>query len=207
MRGGAVNSFIVAGTSTLISLVAGSLAAYAFARLRFRLKGPLLATLIVTQLLPSVAIIIPMYIIMRTLNLLDTVWALILANITIILPLIIWILKGYFESLPEGLEEAARIDGCSRVGTLVRIILPLSAPGIAASGMFAFIIAWNEFFTAFILSSTMNSDAERHNFEFSVKWVSITWPCPQLELTGLPVVALVFQRYIVQGLTAGAMKG
>ncbi|NLM41418.1 MAG: carbohydrate ABC transporter permease [Firmicutes bacterium] len=211
MRGGALNSFVVASISTLISLVAGSLAAYAFTRLRFRLKGPLLATLIVTQLLPSVAIITPMYIIMRTLNLLDTVWALILANITIILPLIIWILKGYFESLPEGLEEAARIDGCSRVGTLVRIILPLSAPGLAASGMFAFIIAWNEFFTAFILSSTMNSKTLSVIIsEFSSK-VGIDYVAMSTAgvLTSLPpvILALVFQRYIVQGLTAGAMKG
>lgn len=211
LRRGAVNSIIIAGTSTFISLAAGSFAAYAFTRLNFKLKGPLLATLLVTQLLPTVSIIIPLYIIMRTFGLLDTRWALILANITIILPLIIWILKSYFESIPEGLEEAARIDGCTRFGTIFRIILPLSAPGLAASGMFAFIIAWNEFFTAFILSSTINAKTLSVIVsEFSSK-VGIDYVAMSTAgvLTSLPpvILALIFQRYIVQGLTAGAVKG
>lgn len=211
LRSGAFNSVIIAGVSTLISLIAGSLAAYAFTRLNFKFKGPLLATLLVTQLLPTVSIIIPLYIIMRALGLLDTKWALMLANITIILPLIIWILKSYFESIPEGLEEAARIDGCTRFGTIFRIILPLSAPGLAASGMFAFIIAWNEFFTAFILSSTVNAKTLSVIVsEFSSK-VGIDYVAMSTAgvLTSLPpvILALIFQKYIVQGLTAGAVKG
>jgi multiple sugar transport system permease protein len=125
--------------------------------------------------------------------------------------MIIWILRGYFAGLPEGLEEAARIDGCTRIGTIVRIMLPLSAPGLAASGMFAFIVAWNEFFTAFILSSTMDSKTLSVVIsEFSSK-VGIDYVAMATAgvLASIPpvVLAIVFQRYIVQGLTAGAVKG
>lgn len=211
LRRGSVNSLLVAGGATLISLVAGSLAAYAVTRLRFRLQGSFLATMLATQLLPTVVLIIPMYMVFRNLRLLDTPFALMLADIAIILPLIIWILKGYFEGIPEELEDAARIDGCTRAGALVRVVLPLSRPGLAASGMFAFIIAWNEFFTAFILSATLDSKTLSVIVaEFSSK-VGVDYVAMSTAgvLTSLPPVllALFFQRYIIQGLTAGAVKG
>lgn len=211
VRRGSLNSLLIAGGATLISLVAGSLAAYAVARLRFRLQGSFLATMLATQLLPTVVLIIPMYVVFRNLRLLDTPIALMLADIAIILPLIIWILKGYFEGIPEELEDAARIDGCTRAGALVRVVLPLSRPGLAASGMFAFIIAWNEFFTAFILSATLDSKTLSVIVaEFSSK-VGVDYVAMSTAgvLTSLPPVllALVFQRYIIQGLTAGAVKG
>ena len=210
VRRGSLNSLLIAGGATLISLVAGSLAAYAVARLRFRLQGSFLATMLATQLLPTVVLIIPMYVVFRNLRLLDTPIALMLADIAIILPLIVWILKGYFEGIPEELEDAARIDGCTRAGALVRVVLPLSRPGLAASGMFAFIIAWNEFFTAFILSSTLDSKTLSVIVaEFSSK-VGVDYVAMSTAgvLTSLPPVllALVFQRYIIQGLTAGAVK-
>lgn len=211
LRRGAVNSLLVAGGATIASLVAGSLAAYAVTRLRFRFQGPFLATMLATQLLPTVVIIIPMYVVFRNLHLLDTPWALMLADIAIILPLIVWILKGYFEGIPEELEDSARIDGCTRAGALFRVVLPLSRPGLAASGMFAFIIAWNEFFTAFILSSTLDSKTLSVIVaEFSSK-VGVDYVAMSTAgvLTSIPplLLALVFQRYIIQGLTAGAVKG
>lgn len=211
VRRGSLNSLLIAGGATLISLTAGSLAAYAVARLRFRLQGSFLATMLATQLLPTVVLIIPMYVVFRNLRLLDTPIALMLADIAIILPLIIWILKGYFEGIPEELEDAARIDGCTRAGALFRIVLPLSRPGLAASGMFAFIIAWNEFFTAFILSSTLDSKTLSVIVaEFSSK-VGVDYVAMSTAgvLTSLPpiLLALFFQRYIIQGLTAGAVKG
>lgn len=211
LRRGAINSLLIAGGATIISLVAGSLAAYAVTRLRFRLQGTFLVTMLATQLLPTVVLIIPMYVVFRNLHLLDTPWALMFADIAIILPLIIWILKGYFEGIPAELEDAARIDGCTRAGALVRIVLPLSKPGLAASGMFAFIIAWNEFFTAFILSSTLDSKTLSVIVaEFSSK-VGVDYVAMSTAgvLTSIPPVllALVFQRYIIQGLTAGAVKG
>ncbi|BAS27907.1 carbohydrate ABC transporter permease [Limnochorda pilosa] len=211
LRRGALNSLVVATGATFLALAAGSLAAYAVTRLRFRLRGPFLATLLVTQLLPPVVLIIPMYVIFRSLRLLDTVWALMLADLAIILPLIVWILKGYFEGVPEGLEEQARIDGCTRAGALFRVVLPLSAPGLAAGGMFAFIVAWNEFFTAFIFSSTLQSKTLSVIVsEFSSK-VGIDYVAMSTAgvLTSIPPVllALLFQRYIIRGLTAGAVKG
>ena len=211
LRRGGLNSLLVAGGATLISLTAGALAAYAVTRLRFRFQGPFLATMLVTQLLPTVVLIIPMYVVFLNLRLLDTPVALMLADVAIILPLIVWILKGYFESIPEELEDAARIDGCTRASALVRVVLPLSRPGLAASGMFAFIIAWNEFFTAFILSSTLDSKTLSVIVaEFSSK-VGVDYVAMSTAgvLTSLPPVllALVFQRYIIQGLTAGAVKG
>lgn len=211
VRMGALNSLIVAGGATLVSLAAGSMAAYAVSRLRFRLKGPFLTTMLATQLLPTVVIIIPMYMVFRGLGLLDNVVALMLADIAIILPLIIWILKGYFEGIPLSLEDAARVDGCTRAGALVRVVLPLSRSGLAAAGMFAFIIAWNEFFTAFILSATLRSKTLSVIVaEFSSKvGVDYTAMATAGVLASLPPVllALFFQRYIIQGLTAGAVKG
>ena len=211
VRAGALNSVIVAGLATMVSLLAGSLSAYAVSRLRFRLKGAFLATMLATQLLPTVVIIIPMYIVFRSIGLLDTVFALMLADIAIILPLITWILKGYFDGIPTSLEDAARIDGCTRASALFRVVLPLSSSGLAASGMFAFIIAWNEFFTAFILSSTLHSKTLSVIVaEFSSK-VGVDYVAMATAgvLTSLPPVllALFFQRYIIQGLTAGAVKG
>lgn len=211
LRRGGLNSLFVAGGATLISLMAGSLAAYAVSRLRFRLQGPFLVTMLATQLLPTVVLIIPMYVVFRYAGLLDTIWALMLADIAIILPLIIWILKGYFEGIPAELEAAARIDGCTRAGALFRVVLPLSRPGLAASGMFAFIIAWNEFFTAFIFSSTLDSKTLSVIVaEFSSK-VGVDYGAMSTAgvLTSIPPVllALLFQRYIIQGLTAGAVKG
>lgn len=210
LRRGAVNSLVVAGGATLTCLVASSLGAYAFSRLQFPMKRTFLITLLVTQLLPTVALIIPIYIIMLALNLLNTVWALMLAVTAMILPLMTWILRGYFASVPRGLEDAARIDGCSRLGTVFRIMLPLSAPGLAASGLFAFVIAWNEFFTAFILSSTMASKTlsvvvSEFTTKVGTDYVAMSTAGV---LTSLPpvILAILFQRYIVRGLTAGAVK-
>ncbi|MDY0095994.1 MAG: carbohydrate ABC transporter permease, partial [Candidatus Vecturithrix sp.] len=157
LKYGVYNSLIVAGTSTFVCLIAGSLAAYTFSRMRFRGKNVFFSMILATQFLPIVALMIPLYMIMRWLNLLNTRLALIIANCSFILPLVIWLMRGYFESVPKDLEEVARIDGCSRIGVIFRIVLPLSTPGLAASGIFAFIIAWNEFFTALILTSTLRS--------------------------------------------------
>ncbi|HKI55812.1 MAG TPA: carbohydrate ABC transporter permease [Trueperaceae bacterium] len=211
VRAGALNSVVVAGLATLVALFAGSLSAYAVSRLRFRLKGPFLVTMLATQLLPTVVIIIPMYMVFRSIGLLDTVFALMLADIAIILPLITWILKGYFDGIPSSLEDAARVDGCTRAGALFRVVMPLSSSGLAASGLFAFIIAWNEFFTAFILSSTLRSKTLSVIVaEFSSK-VGVDYVAMATAgvLASLPPVllALFFQRYIIQGLTAGAVKG
>ncbi len=211
LRYGFLNSLIIAGSSTLICLFAGTFAAYAFTRLNFKGKKPLYLLILITQFLPLAVLIIPLYIIMKNLGLLNTRLALILANCSFILPLMVWLMRSYFVSVPKDLEEVARIDGCSRFGTIFRIIIPLSTPGLAACGIFAFIIAWNEFFTAFILSSTLNSKTISVLLsEFSSK-VGIDYVAMASAgvIASLPpvVMALVFQKYIVQGLTGGAVKG
>ena len=167
--------------------------------------------ILATQFLPIVALIIPLYMIMRWLGLLNTRLALIIADCSFILPLIIWLMRGYFESVPKDLEDVARIDGCSRFGTIFRIVLPLSTPGLAASAIFAFIIAWNEFFSALILSSTLKSKTvsvliAEYSSKVGVDYVAMA---AAGVIASLPpvILALIFQKYIIQGLTAGAVKG
>ena len=211
LKYGLSNSLIIAGTSTLFCLFAGSLAAYAFSRLTFHGKGVLFAMILSTQFLPIVVLIIPLYMTMRWFGLLNTRLALIIADCSFILPLIIWLMRGYFESVPKDIEDMARIDGCSRFGAIFRIVLPLSTPGLAASGIFAFIIAWNEFFTALILSSTLRSKTisvliSEYSSKVGVDFVAMA---AAGVIASLPpvILAIIFQKYIVQGLTAGAVKG
>jgi multiple sugar transport system permease protein len=211
LKAGLVNSFAIAGSATLICLFAGSLAAYAFSRLRFRGKNVVFSFILLTQVLPLIVLIIPIYIIMGKLHLLNTIPALVIADCAFILPLVIWLMRSFFESIPRDLEEMARIDGCSRYATIFRIILPLSTPGLAASGIFTFIIAWNEFFSALVLSSTIRSKTISVIIsEFSSKvGVDYVAMASAGVIASIPpvLVALVFQKYIVDGLTAGSVKG
>lgn len=208
---GLLNSLAIAGSSTLFCLFAGSLAAYVFSRLRFRGKNVAFSFILLTQFMPMIVLIIPIYIIMSKLRILNTIPALVIADCAFILPLIIWLMRSYFESIPRDLEEMARIDGCSRFGTIFRIIMPLSTPGLAASGIFAFIISWNEFFSALILSSTLNSKTisviiSEYSSKVGVDYVAMASGGVVASLPPV-ILALVFQKYIVQGLTAGAVKG
>jgi len=208
---GLFNSLVIAATVTLFCLMAGSFAAYAFSRLKFRGQKIVFGFILLTQYLPMIVLIIPLYIIMGRLGLLNTLPALIIADCAFVLPLVIWLMRGFFESVPRDLEEMARMDGCSRFGTFFRIVVPLSTPGLAASGIFAFIIAWNEFFSALILSSTLHSKTISVLIsEFSSKvGVDYVAMASAGVLASLPpvILALVFQKFIVQGLTAGAVKG
>ena len=208
---GLFNSFVIATSVTVFCLMAGSFAAYVFSRLKFRGQNVVFSLILVTQYLPLIVLIIPLYIVMARIGMLNTLPALIVADAAFVLPLIIWLMRGFFESVPRDLEEMARIDGSSRFGTFFRIILPLSTPGLAASGIFAFIIAWNEFFSALILSTTLKSKTISVLIsEFSSK-VGIDYVAMASAgvVASLPpvILALIFQKYIVQGLTAGAVKG
>lgn len=208
---GLFNSTVVAVSVTVFCLMAGSFAAYAFSRLRFRGQNVVFGFLLVTQYLPIVVLIIPLYILMARLGLLNTLPALMAADAAFILPLIIWLMRGFFESVPRSLEEMARIDGCSRFGTFFRIILPLSTPGLAASGIFAFIIAWNEFFSALVLTSTLRSKTisvliSEFTSKVGIDYVAMASAGVVASLPPV-ILALLFQKYIVKGLTAGAVKG
>ncbi|MGE5606327.1 MAG: carbohydrate ABC transporter permease [Bacteroidota bacterium] len=204
------NSLVVSLSATLFCLIIGALAAYAFARLNFWLKKQLLIIVIAIRMLPEIALVVPLYILMRTLHLMDTPLVLILVYTSFLLPFIIWLLKSYFESIPKELEEAAYVDGASRIQILGRIILPLSVPGLITSGIFALLTAWDEFLFALIFTSTYNAKTipvsiseftTRHMIDYSLMTAGGL-------IAALPpiVFTLLLQKYIINGLTAGAVK-
>jgi multiple sugar transport system permease protein len=204
------NSVIVAFSSTLLAMSLGTLAAYALARLRFPANNLILLLMMGGQMLPPIAIVIPLYVLLRSVKLLDTHIGLILVYQSFILPLVVWLLRSYFASIPSELEDAARIDGSSYVGALFRIVLPLSAPGLVSVAVFAFIASWNEYLYAFIYTNIAAKTLPVLIGEFSTKLgLEYLRIAAAGVLASLPPVllAFIFQRYIVQGLTAGAVKG
>jgi multiple sugar transport system permease protein len=210
-RAAMLNSTIVAASSVLISLGVGIFGAYAFARLRFRFQRGILLLFLSTYMLPPIAILISLYLTMVQLHLLDTRLGLILVYCSFITPFVLWIMSGYFRSIPRDLEDAARIDGCSRIGALFRVVLPLARPGLLATALFGFLLAWDEFLYALVFTSSLNAKtipvaiAEftgRHAVDFGMMATGGV-------LASLPplVIAFMFQRYIVGGLASGAVKG
>ena len=204
------NSAIIAFFVTLICMAVGALSAYALTRLVFPGSRYYLLLLMATQLLPPVSIVIPGYILLKKLSLLDKYPGVVLVYMSFILPFVIWILRGYFSTIPSELEDAACIDGCSRLGALFRVILPLSGPGLASTAVYAFIASWNEFFYAFIYTSASAKTLPVLIAEFSSKfgpdYISMAAAGVVASLPPL-LIALVFQKYLIRGLTAGAVKG
>ncbi len=204
-----VNSLIVASLNTAICLVIGSLAAYGLARFRFKGSEDLAFWFLSVRMMPPVAGIIPIYILMKNLRLLDTVWCLIIAYLTFNLPFVIWMLKGFFEEIPREIEESALIDGCSEFGVYLKIALPLIAPGLAATAILAFIFSWNEFLFALILTGTKAVTLPVGIIGF-MKETGINWGYMTAGgvLALIPVLLFVMfvQRHLVKGLTMGALK-
>lgn len=204
------NSLIVATVTTAVCLLFGSLGAYAFARLKFPFRDKFIIFVLFTQMIPGIAVLIPIYIIFRGIGLLDTKTALILSQIAFILPFIIWVMRSFFYSIPKELEDAAFMDGLGRFGTLFRIILPVSTPGLFATGVFAFLNSWNDFLTPLILTSTdqaktMPVAINEFLGRFSVDYGLLS----AAGIVGLlpPIlISLIFQRFLIEGLTAGAVK-
>ena len=216
------NSLIVAGSVTVICLIFGTLAAYALARLKFPFKNNIIMSLIAIRMLPTIALVIPFFVIIRTLdyhliqtninfNFYNTKINLIILYIAFILGFVIWIMRGFFLTIPHELEEAARIDGCTRLQALWRVILPLSAPGLVATGIFTFLLAWDEFVLALVFTKTTNA------ITLPVYIVSLgsqyIHAYDQIAASGfiaaLPpvILALLFQKFLVKGLMAGSIKG
>ncbi len=206
-----VNSFIVATGTTFISILVGSLGAYAFARLKFRFRRTMLFGFLSVYMLPPIVLVIPLYLIIANMGLLDTKLGLIITYCSLITPFTLWTMSNYFRTLPADLEEAARVDGCSRLGAFFRIVIPLSKPGLFASALFAFLLAWDEFLFALIFTSTTNSKTIPVAIaEFAGKYSSdYGLVCAGGVLAALPpvILALIFQKNIVGGLTAGSVKG
>lgn len=206
-----INSFVVATLTTAISLVVGVLGGYAFARLRFRMRRTTLFGFLAVYMLPPIALVIPLYLGLAALGLLDTKTGLVVTYCSIVTPFCLWTMSNYYLSLPPDLEEAARVDGCTRVGALIRVILPLSRPGVLTTGMFGFLLAWDEFLFSLLFTSTTNAKTIPVAIaEFTGKYSSdFGLIAAGGVLATLPplVLALVFQRYIAGGLTSGAVKG
>jgi multiple sugar transport system permease protein len=210
-RAALVNSTIVAGSSVAISMVVGVFAAYAFARLRFPGRRLTVLVFLSTYMLPPIAIVIPIYLILVQLHLLDTRLGLILVYCSFITPFVIWILSGHFRTIPRELEDAARVDGTSRIGALVRIVLPLARSGLLATALFGFLLAWDEFLYALVITSSNSSKTipvaiAEFSGRFSVNFGMVATGGVLAALPPL-VIAFVFQRYIVSGLSSGAVKG
>lgn len=208
---GLLNSFIISSAVTLICLFTGTFAGYAFTRLRFPGRGPLLYFFLFTNMAPPIAIVISLYFIYTRIGLFDTKLGLILIYSSLITPFVVWLMRGYFLSIPRDLEDAALIDGCSRFGTLFRIIIPLSIPGLIATGILSFLMAWEEFLFALILTNSETAKTITVIIaEFIGKhYVDYGMITAGGVLAALPpvLVALAFSRYIIRGLTRGAVKG
>ena len=207
----AVNSALVAGATTIVGVFLACTAAYALSRYRFRGRRVGLAAFLVVQMFPATMLIMPLYVLLDWLGMLNSLAGLVLVYATTAIPFCVWTLKGYFDSLPRELEEAARIDGASPWGIFFRIVLPLARPGIAVTALFSFMTAWNEF----IMASTFMTDEGRYTLpvllKSSVGQYSADWGqfAAGAMLTSVPVMILfyVLQRYLVGGLTAGSVKG
>lgn len=206
---GLINSFVVATFTAAVGLVIGSMAAYALARLNLPGSNRLLLMILATQMFPGIVIAIPLFLVMSRLRLIDTHFGLIVVYLSFILPIVIWILKGFFETVPLALERAAAVDGASPIQTFRYIVLPISLPPLFATGVFAFIEAWNEFFFAIILTRINVKTASIAIAEFSGQYQTLYGQMlASAVLASIPVVALaiVFRRFILEGFVEGAIK-
>jgi ABC-type glycerol-3-phosphate transport system permease component len=205
------NSLVVAAATTVLAVTAGALCAYALARLRFRGKALLLAAILAISMFPQIAIVSPLFLLLRGAGLIDTYPGLVLPYLTFAMPLSIWLLVGFFRQLPAALEEAGVMDGASRLRAFWEIVVPLARPGIATTAILTFLYSWNEFL--FALSFTLGP--ERHTVpvaialfrgQYQVAWGQILAGAV-VATAPVALLVLVAQRRIVQGLTAGAVKG
>lgn len=205
-----LNSLWVSSATTVIGVVVAVPAAYAFSRFRFPGREALFYTVLLRNMFPGVVFLIPLFIMMRTLRLVNTDWSLILTYLTFGLPLSIWLLKGFYDNIPPQLEQAARIDGASRFQAFVRVVMPLSSPGIIATAIYSFVQAWNEYIYAltFLTSRerlTLPVGLQRFFSEYATDWPGLM---AAAFIMSVPVVTmfLILQRYFVRALAEGAVK-
>jgi multiple sugar transport system permease protein len=206
-----LNSLIVATAVTVVNLVIGTTAGYAYARFRVPMKTFTLFALLFTRMLPTIVLIPAYFLLFKALGLQNTLTGLVIAYCSFTLPFTIWIMKAYFETIPADLDKSALVDGCNRLQAYYRVVLPVSGPGLVAGGAFTFMLCWNEFIVAQVLNTKLGTTTlppviagmnAQINIDSSVIAASGF-------LTALPAVLLVlgFQKYMVQGLTAGSVKG
>jgi multiple sugar transport system permease protein len=204
------NSVFVSVLVTAAALVFGSLAAYAFSRLRFRGREPLLLFMLFTYMAPPVVFVVPLYLVFQALGMLNSRISLVLLYSSFVIPFIVWVMRGFFSSISRSYEDAAAMDGCTRLQALVYVFVPMARPGIVATGILAFLMAWDEFFMALIFTSNLAAKTipvaiAEFNGKFSIDYGMI---CAGGVLASLPpvIIAVVFQKYIVMGMTSGGVK-
>ena len=205
-----LNSVKIASMVTLVCLVIGSLAAYVLVRIPFKFNRAIQLGILGTRMIPEVSLVLPLFMIASVLQWINKPIVLVVTYLSFALPYTIWLLMAYFQTVPVELEEAARLDGCTRLGILFRVVIPISIPGLISTAMFVFLLAWDEFFYALIFTSTLAAKtAPVAISEFVGRYsVNITGMMAGGILAALPpvILAFIFQRYIVSGMTAGAVK-
>jgi ABC-type glycerol-3-phosphate transport system permease component len=206
-----LNSFKIALAVTLMSLLFSIIGAYGLSRYRLRGKNIYIMGIFSTQMFPLVLIIIPIYLIIFSIRLLDTTLGVVFGQIILVLPFSVWMLKGYFDNLPEDLDDAALIDGCNLFQTLYRIILPVSAPGIMVAAFYSFVVSWGDYLVISIINQSQRTATiplilQRLSSALLIRWGQVA---AAAVLTIIPTVILFsfVQRFLVEGLTAGAIKG
>lgn len=205
-----LDSFIVAGGTMIVGLALAVPAAYAFSRFRFRGRRLLMLQFLLINMFPLVLLILPLFILMRSLGLVDTYLALIIANSTVAIPFSVWMMTSYIDNIPRSLDEAAMTDGCTRFGALFRVVLPLCTPGIIATGVYIFITAWNEYLYALTLGGrsvrTITVAIQTLIGEYQIEWGLLTAG----GIVGAMPATLLFlfvQKRLIAGMTQGAVKG
>ena len=205
------NSLIVTGCTVLITLIVGTLAAYGLARFRMRGRSFMAVLFLVVRMVPAMAIGIPMYSMIRSLGLLNTRFALILVYAAFLTPFVIWMMRGFLLDIPTELEDAALVDGCNRLQAFRHVLLPMAAPGLMATAIFTFLGAWNEYIFASLLTSTTEAQTTTVLIASQISFDQVFWGRIAAIATVLIVPAVLFirfvQRYLIQGLTFGAVKG
>lgn len=203
------NSTVVAGVTVLLAIPIATLAAYSFSRFRLRGETTLLVMILATQFVPAVVIVLPFFVMFRDIGLLDTRTGLILVNLAIVMPFAIWMIKGFIDGIPIDTEEAAMVDGSTRLQVIWNIVLPMAAPGLFTAGIFCFIIAWNEFLFALILTNknavTLPIGLALFKAEEGDLW-NLLSAAGIIIMLPMFVLALTIRRYFVQGMTMGAVR-
>jgi multiple sugar transport system permease protein len=205
------NSIIVAAAVVFLNLLVGIPAAYALAKIHFRGRHASIYAILATRVIPDIALVVPFFLFIRNLGLLDNLLSLIITYLAVTVPFSVYVLVSYFETLPDDLDKAARVDGCSRLQALVRVYLPLARPSLVAVILFAFLASWNEFLLALMFTQTTASQTlpiivASFTSDFTISFSFIN-AAGVLAIIPPVILALVFERYIVTGLTAGAVKG
>jgi ABC-type glycerol-3-phosphate transport system permease component len=204
------NSFKIAISVSLLSLICSIVGAYGLSRFRIKGKNAIIMGIFSTQMFPQVLLIIPMYLIVFSLQMLDTVVGVVLAQLILVLPFSIWMLKGYFDNIPIAIDDSARIDGCNVLQRLYYVILPLGAPGIMVAGFFSFVVSWGDYLIVSIISQSQRTATatlviQRLSSALLIRWGQVA---AAAVLTIVPTIILFsfVQKRLVEGLTAGAVK-